>query len=65
MIAEMTAALTQPGDTYQAPDGARYSLAAGVGFGGWSSVLIMVPSSSPLRITSPCRFIGVLSAMGS
>ncbi len=47
-----------------APDGARYSLAAGVGFGGWSSVLIMVPSSSLLRIILPCRFIGVLSAMG-
>ena len=26
VIAEMTAALTQPGDSYQAPDGVRYSL---------------------------------------
>ena len=26
LIAEMTAALTQPGDSYQAPDGVRYSL---------------------------------------
>ena len=26
VVAEMTAALTQPGDTYQGPDGVRYSL---------------------------------------